>query len=327
MLPVRSLRLQLQKGLPGSGWVCMAIVLMFISGCSKWTGGGPRMPYEPSFYSKIFKSGQSGGGLHKEIGVAPFQMTSHYGNPGIKTGFQEDLIAAVKAECSNVIYVDPGDGLYPEVLFELPKLPNGEIDNYRLAMDGRQTGLFGVLIGTITSINVDSKDKGVWFLRSTDYFVQVEVLVEIYSMETAAKIYDRAFSERVKVDETDVEVIRSQNKIEESFIKQALKEIIEDLRGGICYAIRSLEWKSYIVSSNGDDILIAAGDRSGIRIGQTLNVYDNNRTIKGFGGHEFAITGDKIGEIEVTAVSEGSARAIPLSGSGFREGQAVGVRK
>jgi NACalpha-BTF3-like transcription factor len=305
----------------------MTILLIFVTGCSKWSGGGPRMPYEPSFFSKVFKSSKSDGGVHKEIAVAPFQMTSHFGDPALKISFQKDLIKAVKAECPSVIYINSNDVRYPDVLFDLPKLPSGDIDNYRLAMAGRQFGLFGIIVGTITSINVDSKDKGYWVLRSTDYFIQVEVLIEIYSMETAAKLYDRAFSERVKVDETDVEVIRSQNKIDESFVKQALKNIIGDLKGGICHSIHTLDWKSYIVSRSDENILIAAGERSGIRVGQILNVYENNRTIKGFREHQFAITGDKIGEIEVTAVREDHSRAIPISGNGFQSGQTVGMRK
>ena len=327
MLSVVSRFFKIQKGVFVSGWITITILLVFLSGCSKWSGGGPRMPYEPSFFSRIFKSSPSDGGIHKEIAVVPFLMTSHYGDPSIKTRFQEDLIKAIKSECSSVIYIESNDGRYPETLLDLPRLPSGDIDNYRLAMDGRQSGLFGIIVGTITSINVDSKDKGYWVLRSTDYFIQVEVLIEIYSMETAAKLYDRAFSERVKIDDTDVEVIRSQNTIDESFVKQALKKIIEDIRGGICHSIHSLSWKSYIVSRRGEDILIAAGERSGIRVGQILNVYDNNRTIKGFGEHQFTITGDKIGEIEITAVLEDTSRAIPLAGNGFQEGQTVGVRK
>jgi hypothetical protein len=300
---------------------------MFIAGCSKWTGGGPRMPGQPSLFSKVFRSGTSDSGLRRKIGVVPFQMKSQFGDPATKSTFQDGLLVAVESACSNIIFLGPEDGRYPEVLLQLPKLPSGEIDNYRLAMGGRQAGLFGVLTGTITSINVDSKDKGIWFLRRTDYYIQVEVLVEIYSMETAAKLFDRAMSKRIEVDEADVELIRSQNRIDQSYINKALKEIIDDINGGMCYSIRSLGWKSYIVSTNDDDILIASGTRSGISVGNILNVYDNGGTIEGFGEHRFSIIGNQIGEIEVIAAFEDSARAIPLSGSGFQEGQAVGIKK
>lgn len=328
MLTGHAMRFRMGRFRIGSGWICLVFMLLVvIAGCSKWTGGGPRMPGQPGFFSKIFRSGASDSGLRKKIGVVPFQMKSQFGDPATKNAFQDGLLKALGTECANIIFIEPDDGRYPEVLLQLPKFPSGEIDNYRLAVGGRQDGLFGVLAGTVTSINVDSEDKGIWFLRRTDYYVQVEVLVEIYSMETAAKLFDRAMSKRIEVDEADVELIRSQNRIDQSYVDKAMKEIIDDLKGGICYAVRSLGWKSYIVSTNDDGVLIASGSQSGIQVGNILNVYENGRTIEGFGEHQFAIIGNKIGEIEVTSANEDSARAIALSGSGFKPGQAVGIKK
>ncbi len=327
MLKFHAIPFRKRRGQYGTGWISIILILMFIAGCSKWSGGGPRMPYEPSLLSRTFKSSSPDGGFRKKIGVVPFQITSQYGDPNTKSVFQDNLVKAVDADCPNNIFVTPAEGLYPEVLSQIPKLPSGEIDNFRLAMDGRPSGFFGILTATVTSINVDSKDKGFWFLRRTDYYIQVEALVELYGMETAVKIFDRAVAKRVKIDETDVDLIRSQNKIDQSFIEKALKEIIDDLKGGICYSIKSMGWKSYIVSTNGDDIQIASGSRSGIRVGTIFNVYENGPTIEGFGDHRFTFTGKKIGEIEVTDSLEDSARAVPLTGSGFQAGQAVGIKK
>jgi len=327
MLKFHAMPFRMWRGRYGTGWISMVLMLMVITGCSKWTGGGPRMPYEPSLFSKTFRSRSSDSGFRKKIGVVPFQMTSQYGDPATKSVFQDNLLKAVETECPNVIFVTPTDGRNPEVLLQIPKLPSGEIDNYRLAMDGRQSGFFGILTATVTSINVDSKDKGVWFLRRTEYYIQVEALVELYSMATAVKLFDRAAAERIKIDETGVELIRSQNRIDQSYIEKALKKIIDDISGGFCYSIRSVGWESYIVSTSGDDILIASGSRSGIRAGTIFNVYDNGRTIEGFGDHRFTFTGEKIGEVEVTDSFENSARAIPLTGSGFEAGQAVGIKK
>ena len=327
MLKIHTLPSGTRKGRYCSGWIGVALTLMLIVGCSKWTGGGPRMPYEPSLFSKTFRSGPSDGGFRRKIGVVPFQMMSQFGDPSTTSEFQDGLIKAVQAECSNPIFVAPADSLNPDVLLQVPMLATGEIDNYQLAMSGRSSGFFGIMTGAVTSINVDSKDKGFWFLRSTDYFIQVEVLVEVYSTETAAKLFDRTVSERVEVDESDVELIRSQNRIDQAFVEQAIKKIIDNLRDRMCYSIRSLGWKTYIVSTTDDDILIASGSHSGIRVGHIFNVYDNGRTIDGFGDHRFAFTGRKIGEIEVTALSEDSARATPVTGSGFKAGQVVGIKK
>ena len=310
------------------GWVIIALVVMFGAGCTKWSGGGPKMPYEPGLYSRIFKSKPGGDSrLRKKIGVAPFQMKSRFGVPATITRFQEGLLDAVGSECPSVLFIKDGDSQYPQGIGDLPRLASGAIDNYRLAMDARQSGLFGVLTGVITSVNVDSEDKGMWFFRRTKYYIQVEALVDLYSTESATKLFNAAVSKRVAVEEVDVEFIRSQNQIGQSFIDMALQEIIEDLSGRLCYSIRSAGWKNYILSASGDGIQVATGSRSGIRVGQIFHVYDTSQTLEGYGDHRFVITGSKIGEIKVTSVSENSAWAVPVSGSGFRAGQAVGLKK
>ena len=126
------------------------LLLIAAGGCSKWTGGGPSLPSavkEPaSSYDKRLK---------KKIGVVPFRMESIFGDPVTKDLFQGDLLHAVQEECTDILFIEPGGADFPEALASLPLLDSGAIDNFSLAMTGRRFGLNAVLVGKITSINVD----------------------------------------------------------------------------------------------------------------------------------------------------------------------------
>ena len=303
-------------------WTVLVLLLIVAGGCSKWSGGGPSLPSavkEPaSAYDKRLK---------KKIGVVPFRMESIFGDPMLEGLFQDNLLQAIQEECAEILFIRPGDGAFPEALVSLPLLASGAVDNYSLAMTGRRFGLNAVLVGKITSINVDEKTKGFWILRSSHYYVQVETLIELYDTSTATKIFDRTLSHKMEVEEPDVELIRANNRIEPYFIEPSLAEIIDDVKDNICKAIERQAWKSYIAAADAADILMAAGSRSNVQAGDIFEVYDSRQAIEGYGGHRYLPPGPKVGEIEVKAVSEDTARAVPVSGSGFQEGQGLRLKK
>jgi len=298
------------------------LLLIAAGGCSKWTGGGPSLPSavkEPaSSYDKRLK---------KKIGVVPFRMESIFGDPVTKDLFQGDLLHAVQEECTDILFIEPGGADFPEALASLPLLDSGAIDNFSLAMTGRRFGLNAVLVGKITSINVDEKKKGIWFFRSPHYYVQVEALIELYDTSTATKIFDRTVAHSLEIEEPDVELIRAQNRIDPSFVQPSLAEIIDEVKEAICKVIERQAWKSYIVSADAADVVMAAGSRSNVKVGDIFEVYDSRQSIEGYGGHRYFPPGPKVGEIEVQAVLEDAARAAPVSGSGFQEGQGLRLKK
>jgi hypothetical protein len=303
-------------------WMVLALLLIVAGGCSRWSGGGPSLPSavkEPaSAYDKRLK---------RKIGVVPFRMESIFGDPTTIGLFQDNLLRAIQEECTDILFIKPGDGDFPEALVKLPLMASGAIDNFSLAMTGRRFGFNAILVGKITSINVDEKTKGFWFFRSSHYYAQVEALIELYDTSTATKIFDRTLSHKIEVEEPDAELIRAKNRIDPSFVEPSLAEIIDDVKDNICKAIELQAWKSYIVATDATDILIAAGSRSNVQAGDIFEVYDIRQAIEGYGGHRYLPLGPKVGEIEVKSVSEDTARAVSVSGSGFQAGQGLRLKK
>lgn len=303
-------------------WTVLVLLLIVAGGCSKWSGGGPSLPSavkEPaSAYDKRLK---------KKIGVVPLRMESIFGDPMTIELFQDNLLQAIQEECPDILLIKPGGGDFSEALVKLPLMASGAIDNFSLAMTGQRFGLNAVLVGKITSINVDEKTKGFWFFRSSHYYVQVEALIELYDTSTATKIFDRTLTHKLEVEEPDAELIRAKNRIDPYFIEPSLTEIIDDVKDNICKAIELQAWKSYIVAADGTDILMAAGSRSNVQAGDIFEVYDNRQAIEGYDGHRYFPPGPKAGEIEVKSVSEDTARAVSISGSGFQAGQGLRLKK
>jgi len=307
---------------PMTAWTAFVLLLIIAGGCSKWSGGGPSLPSAVKEPASAYDTR-----LKKKIGVVPFQMESIFGDPMTKDQFQDGLLQVVQEECPDILFIKPGGGDFPEALVKLPLLASGAIDNFSLAMTGRRFGLNALMVGKITSINVDEKTKGFWFFRSPHYYAQVEALIELYDTSTATKIFDRTLAHKVEVDEADVELIRAQNRIDPYFIQPSLTEIIDDVKDDICKAIELQAWKSYIVAVDAADILMAAGSRSNVQAGDIFEAYDNRKFIEGYGGHRYFPPGAKVGEIEVQAVSEDSARAVAVSGGGFQKGQGLRLKK
>ena len=144
-------------------WSVLVLLLIVAGGCSKWSGGGPSLPpgvKEPaSAYDKRLK---------KKIGVVPFRMESIFGDPTLKDLFQDNLLQAVQEKCTDILFIKPGAGDFPEALANLPLLTSGAIDNFSLVMTGRRFGLNAVLVlarppaSSVASVGMGSKTRCRW---------------------------------------------------------------------------------------------------------------------------------------------------------------------
>ena len=69
--------------------------------------------------------------------------------------------------------------------------------------------------------------------------------------------------------------------------------------------------------------MIPSGTRTGLKLGDILEVYDSSRIIEGIGGQRFFTPGLKIGEIEIVAITENRTEAKLVDGEGIATGSTV----
>lgn len=291
--------------------------ILLLAGCSTFSAMGR------STKRVVRDIRTSDGDLKKKVGLALFENKTFRVDLGLGDRFVMDLVEPIQASCSNIILVKPSDPDYPDYLADIPRMESGLIDNFDLAKAGRQLGFNAIVIGAITDIRKNEKEHGILWFKGTHNVVQVHIVVEVYDTETGAKLFDEGFMDEIKVEEFDLNSIRSTNEINMSVISDAFERLAVDMGEKICDVIVSEPWKGYITSITADKIMISSGKRAGLEPGDEFEVYNSGGVFQGAGGHRFFIPGLKASEIKITAVSANMAEAVRISGQDIREGSSI----
>jgi hypothetical protein len=80
-------------------------------------------------------------------------------------------------------------------------------------------------------------------------------------------------------------------------------------------------WSGKLFVAEGGTLVIKAGTKNGLRVGDVLTVY-RPKTVTA-GGEVVTVGEDKIGKIRLTTVGESAASAEVLEGTGFKTGDIV----
>lgn len=265
--------------------------------------------------------------LKKKIGVVPFEVRTTQGGKFTREVFQDYVLRAARSECPGQIFIQPGRPGYPAILKRLPRLESGEIDNFSLALTGRQLGLNAVIVGTLTSASVEEKEKGIWLLKRIRHYVRVDLLVEVYDTETAAKLVDVSVSHSIEIDPLDAQEFRRKDSIDLNYIEEALEQIADTIDENICNAAGNEVWKSYIVSTTRDGAVMASGERVGLKPGMIFEVFDSTNIIDSKEGNRYILPGEKLAEIEVSEVGENRSQTIVLPGGEVKQWSVVKVKE
>ena len=291
-----------------------------ICGCSfQSTRSAPLLDFE------VFKDTDPGY-IRKKVGVVPFGSETLYGSELAGELFQDYVVRAQAEECSNVWFLTPDTPDFPEELTRLPLLADGSPDNYNLAMMGRKAGFNAMLFGSVLGVGTEEKKWGFWPFKQTRYYIKVDLLLEVYDTESAAKILDRTVSRSMRIDEFDMEMIESQKNVDITYVEEILEELAPSLADSVCGAVEDQPWKSYLLSVEGDKVLIASGRSSGLKPELILHVYDSDRLIEGLGKRRYAMPGRKVAEIELETVFIDRARGRIVSGSDLKPGYMVKMK-
>ena len=263
------------------------------------------------------------GDYRKAIAVTRFENRSFYTRDNIEVIFQNKLLEILKSACPKALLAIPEDKDYPEFLTKLPRQANGRIDNLSLALAGRRSGFNAVATGAVVDVAAYEEKRGVFWLRDTHNFIQIQIHVEVYDTETAAKILDEHFIREVEVDETDYDLIKRKKQIALAEIPETLEYMATMLGEQICDALSGQYWKSYVLSKDGMRIIIASGRKAGLIPGMKLAVYNSSKVVKGLEEERFFLPGTKTGEIKITYVHPDKSEAVTISDDDIQEGSTV----
>jgi hypothetical protein len=266
------------------------------------------------------------GDLKKKVGITLFENRTFCDVNNFEKIFHIKLVESIKETCPDILIIKPGDTGYPDQMAVPPKLAIGRIDNLVLAKRGRKLGLNAIVTGSLIDISGNKENKGILWFKETYNFIRFQIVVEVYDTETGAKIFDDSFADEIQVDEIDLDNLRTGNANEIPPLTDALLNASIPIGKKICDTVNIQPWKGYVISSLEGKIIISSGKRSGLILGDKLEVYDSGNIFEGKDSQKFFIPGPKIGEIKITSLYSDRAEATLISGKSIKVGSTVKIK-
>ncbi len=261
--------------------------------------------------------------LKRKVAMFAFENNTSQKVQSFQEIFHTELPEYLNGKCPGIILQNPSAGGSLNALREPPKLESGIIDGYALAILGRQLGLNAIVTGRLEDIRIIEDKQGFLWTKETKHLAQIFIRVEVFDTRTATKILDNTLDRRIEIDDFDRPVNQDNEQIQLPELNETLNLLLVDIGDRICNAVRDEPWNGYITDIDGDRYVIPSGSEVGLKAGDMLEVFASSRIVEGVGGQRFFIPGLKIGELEITAITEARLEAELVSGENIKKGSTV----
>lgn len=262
-------------------------------------------------------------GLKTYIAFARFEDTSFVRDKDMAAIFRKQVVKQYSKKCHTTWLMTPENPVFPNFLFNPPKLASGHIDDFALAEAGRQHGMYAIVTGRLFNISGDHRQKGFLWFKNTVPQVNISLAMAVYDTETGTKLMDRSEVRSFDVDAEDFDAIRQKNDAGLAVLARLLRKMADDFGDQLCDTLSTSQWKCYVRAVNGTHITLSAGSRAGLKPGRVFEVYAPGKIFKGVNGLRFVERGDKVADIKVTSVTEDTAEATLTSGKPVSIGDTV----
>jgi len=261
--------------------------------------------------------------LKRKVGIINFENNSLRETTEFQNIFHKGLPDYMNQNCEGILVDDPATGGLLALVKEPPKLKSGHLDNYSLALIGRQIGLMAIVTGSLEDIRVIDELQGILWTKDTHHFVEVNIRVEVNDVRTATKLLDNTFVREIEIEDLDYEMIRQSDRIQLPALSETLSKLLADIGSEICHTVKDQPWTGFITKAEQNRFTISSGSEIGLKVGDVLEVYDSSRIIQGVGGQRFFTPGLQIGEIEIVNITQNTSDARLISGKDILKGSTV----
>lgn len=251
--------------------------------------------------------------LKKKIAMAVFTDLTPFEKAGFKATYRKVFRALLQEKCAGNTLFEFRTADSPLPITKLPRNEAGLVDNLAVAETGRRLGANVLLIGAVFDISGKQEKRGFWWFRGSRSYIQIQLVVEAYEMETGAKILDESVSGEIRVDEYEVEQLEQVQFIPNPDLNEKLVDLAKRLGKKVCNEVSKLPWRAFVISV-GEEIRISAGTEAGVKQGARFDVYENTRVMESKMGQQFFVPGAHVGRIEITRVDSNTATGKLISG-------------
>jgi len=261
--------------------------------------------------------------LQRKVGIINFENNSLRETTEFQNIFHKGLPDYMNENCEGILVDDPETGSLLTLVIEPPKLKSGHLDNYSLALIGRQIGLNAIVTGSLEDIRIIDELQGILWTKDTHHFVEVNIRVEVNDVRTATKLLDNTFVRDIEIEDLDYQLIQQSDRIRLPELNETLSKLLADIGSEICHTVKDQPWTGFITKTEEDRYSISSGSEIGLEVGDLLEVYDSSRIIEGVGGQRFFTPGLQIGEIEIVNITRNTSEARLISGKNILKGSTV----
>ncbi len=177
----------------------------------------------------------------------------------------------------------------------------------------REAGAGLLVSGILWDSVVLSEKRGIYGFREKVPVAKARLSVWVYDTATGAKVLDEAL---------DCETILTEMKAEGVISEKAVScppVLREDLAvqgaRSLCRALNKAQWRAWVLSVEGDELVVGAGSDAGMRVGEEFLVHAPGAPVPGPGAGTLLTPGEPSGRARVISVEKDRSRAKLLSGA------------
>ena len=251
--------------------------------------------------------------LKRKVAIARFGNEAQYGKSklfGVGGDYNAekqatDILSAKLAQTGKFILLERND---------MDKIEQ-ELNSHNLT--SLNIGADYLIVGSVTEFGRKNiSDTGV-FSRAKIQSAYAKVSVRLIDVKTGQIIFAQEGSGESKSEAGTVFGVGKHVGYDSTLNDKAISTAISSVVDGIMQNLLQKPWRSYVLSIENDAIMIAGGQRQGLKIGEKFSIYQKGKSIKNpQTGMLIELPGKKVATIEVlsqfgsTYTNEGSICSI-----------------
>jgi curli biogenesis system outer membrane secretion channel CsgG len=216
-------------------------------------------------------------GPRKRVAVVKFQDKSAYGR-GRLGGAVQDILITELSKSGLFILVSRGADM-DLILDEQDLAKSGTIQAGTGAKSGEVLGLNAIVTGAVSQFGVKQKSATYLVGASKTQTAEATVDVRLIDAATGRVIYADSGSGVYEESSTQVLGVGGTKGYDETMEGKALRAAISKFIDNLIRRMEAMEWSGKVAAVDGEEIVVNAGRKTGLAVGDRLRVFGEGREV------------------------------------------------
>lgn len=278
-------------------WLFTMLLSIVLSGCSTINNNIVKVEKPTKIQAKVIVKKQEPV-LKRKVAIARFGNEAQYAKSnlfGLSNNYNAekqatDILSTKLTQSGKFILLERND---------LEKI-NKELDYQNLK--SMKIGADYLIVGSVTEFGrKNMSDTGV-FVRTKIQTAYAKVSIRLIDVKTGQIIFAQEGSGEAKSEAGTSFGVGKHVGYDSTLNDKAISAAISSVVNGVMQNMLNKPWRSYVLSSEANSVLIAGGVKQGVKVGDKFSVYKKGKKIKNpQTGMLIELPGQKIADIQVVS--------------------------